>query len=832
MHSLLRKSLPIYLVFTTAFGPIAPAIAQASPEQQQNLPVLGSPTNTLQTNPSNKHASEWPLNTDTDADTDKDLGSSVLRNRTQGIEVAAAQGASVLSNAASDFTRGWFSSHDITSAVALKTDRKGVYGGSLDVLVPFYSASKSLAFVQAGARRAQTYTDDYRNTVNLGVGYRQDIGNWLLGANTFYDRDITGEHDRLGMGVEAWTDFLKLSANSYSPLSDWTASPDKSDYLERPAKGWDVRVEGYVPAYPQLGGRLAYEQYYGKEVSLFSADNSQKDPHAMSVGLIYNPVPLVSVGVDHRMGQGSLTDTSANLSFNYRIGEAFARQVSSEGLRASHLLANMRHDLVARNNEIVLARQQNEGQLRLSSLLTGVENQRVQFPVTGAANVRSITWVGSAAEFGLSYTGNGQASLTLPDYVSGAANSYSLQAVGTDKNGRVVESNVMIVAVSSSGLTLTTSHASIVADGSSTTTLTARIVDSQGQRSAAGEVVSWTTTAGTLASTTSLTDANGEATMLLTSPIGAGFAMVEARTRLVKRVTKVTFTAAAAALSVSASEAAIDADGTSTSTLSATVEDANGHAVSGATVNWSTTAGTLASATSTTNANGVASMVLTSATVAGTAHVQAAVGAVQGTTDVAFNALPATTAVVTASEADIGPGGDSSVLSATLTDITGRAVGAGVQVTWAVAGTDAQLADATSTTDANGVARTTLTSRRGRGSAAVTATAGAVSGQATVAVSAVMIVAATPVAPLAGQVFVTATITTATGRPVRGVQVNWVPAGNDLVVLAAVSTTDNNGVARTAAQAQPWAVAGPAGVFATPDIAGFGTVAADFIFVP
>lgn len=122
------------------------------------------------------------------------------------------------------------------------------------MLVPFYNASHSLAFVQGGIRRLDTTSDDYRNTVNVGVGYRQDVGHWMVGANSFYDRDLTGKNDRLGLGVEAWTDFLKLSANSYSPLSSWKASPDKSNYLERAAKGWDVRAEGYLPTYPQLGG--------------------------------------------------------------------------------------------------------------------------------------------------------------------------------------------------------------------------------------------------------------------------------------------------------------------------------------------------------------------------------------------------------------------------------------------------------------------------------------------------------------------------------------------------------------------------------------------------
>ncbi|WP_205523293.1 inverse autotransporter beta domain-containing protein, partial [Pseudomonas viridiflava] len=124
------------------------------------------------------------------------------------------------------------------------------------------------------------------------------------------------------LGVEAWTDFLKLSANSYQRLSNWKSSPDRADYEERAARGWDVRAEGYLPAYPQLGGQMIFEKYYGDEVSLFSANDRQKNPHAMTLGAIYNPVPLLSLGANHRIGQDGRADSAANLTFNYRLGES------------------------------------------------------------------------------------------------------------------------------------------------------------------------------------------------------------------------------------------------------------------------------------------------------------------------------------------------------------------------------------------------------------------------------------------------------------------------------------------------------------------------------
>ena len=40
---------------------------------------------------------------------------------------------------------------------------------------------------------------------------------------------------------------------------------------------------GYFPAYPQLGTKLIFEQYYGKEVGLFGKDKRDKNPHTYNI---------------------------------------------------------------------------------------------------------------------------------------------------------------------------------------------------------------------------------------------------------------------------------------------------------------------------------------------------------------------------------------------------------------------------------------------------------------------------------------------------------------------------------------------------------------------
>lgn len=222
-------------------------------------------------------------------------------------------------------------------------------GSSLDYFVPWYDNEKTLLFSQLSAQRKED-----RTISNFGLGVRQNVGNWLLGGNAFYDYDFTRGHRRLGLGTEAWTDYLKFSGNYYHPLSDWKDSEDFDFYEERPARGWDIRMESWLPFYPQLGAKLVYEQYYGDEVALFGTDNLQKDPHAVTLGLEYTPVPLVTVGSDYKAGTGDNNDFSVKATVNYQIGTPLAAQLDPENVKIQHSLMGSRTDFVDRNNFIIL----------------------------------------------------------------------------------------------------------------------------------------------------------------------------------------------------------------------------------------------------------------------------------------------------------------------------------------------------------------------------------------------------------------------------------------------------------------------------------------------
>lgn len=182
----------------------------------------------------------------------------------------------------------------------------------------------------------------------------------MAGVNTFIDHDLSRSHTRIGVGAEYWRDYLKLSANGYIRASGWKKSPDIEDYQERPANGWDIRAEGYLPAWPQLGASLMYEQYYGDEVGLFGKDKRQKDPHAISAEVTYTPVPLLTLSAGHKQGKSGENDTRFGLEVYYRIGEPLAKQLDTDSIRERRVLAGSRYDLVERNNNIVLEYRKSE----------------------------------------------------------------------------------------------------------------------------------------------------------------------------------------------------------------------------------------------------------------------------------------------------------------------------------------------------------------------------------------------------------------------------------------------------------------------------------------
>ncbi len=356
---------------------------------------------------------------------------------------------------------------------------------NLDVLLPVYDDKTNLLFTQLGARRA-----DDRNIINTGMGYRHFQKNWMWGANTFYDRQLSqNHHQRVGIGGELGWDYLKISANGYMRLTDWMASERYQDYDERAANGFDIRTEGYLPSWPQLGASVIFEQYYGDNVDLFNdEDNRQKDPYAVTVGLNYTPFTLITAGISQKMGKGDTQDTQFNLSFSYAPGVSLDKQLDASQVAVKRSLLGSRMDLVNRNNTIVLDyRKQDLISLGLPAKIEGAES--ATFPISVVVNSKygldRIDW---QADELLQHGGkivqdkhSGQYSITLPNYQYGAVNNhYIVRGKAFDSRGNGSNSSEMDVFVAGYDAatwqsSTTVSPDTLVADGISTSTVTLHI---------------------------------------------------------------------------------------------------------------------------------------------------------------------------------------------------------------------------------------------------------------------------------------------------------------------------------------------------------------------
>lgn len=246
------------------------------------------------------------------------------------------------------------------------SDQAKLNNVNVKLFSPWYDSESTLIFSQL---TYQEYEQD-RRIGNFGIGQRWDVAdkNWLIGYNVFFDHDFSRNHNRLGLGLEAWSDYMKFAANYYTPLSDWKDSKDFDDYLERAARGYDVRFQGYLPSYPHLGASLMFEQYFGDKVALFGKDNLQKDPYAVTVGVDYTPVPLFTIKGEHKQGENANKMAKVELTMNYRIGVPLKDQLDPNMVDVARSLKGSRYDLVDRNNYIVLEYKEKKFSVDLASL--------------------------------------------------------------------------------------------------------------------------------------------------------------------------------------------------------------------------------------------------------------------------------------------------------------------------------------------------------------------------------------------------------------------------------------------------------------------------------
>jgi len=347
-----------------------------------------------------------------------------------------------------------------TARIQLDVDEHfSLKNSQFDLLLPLWEQENRLFFTQGSFHR----TDD-RNQTNLGFGYRYFTAGYMVGGNVFFDYDLTRSHSRMGLGLEYVRDYLRFGVNSYIRLSEWRDSRDFDNYEERPANGWDIRAEAYLPSHPQLGFKLSWEQYYGDEVALFGKSSRQRNPYAVTFGANYTPFPLMTLSAEHREGASGKDDTRFGIQMTYRMGVPLRDQLDPGAVDGLRRLGGGRYDFVERNNNIVLEYREKKGiKLAMRREITGFayEDHSLEMTVESKAGVSRIDV--SAPELvaaGGKIIGGGVDPsgyhVVLPPYHGGGdtANTYTVTAIAYDaknrasnqETARVVVKNVQVNA--------------------------------------------------------------------------------------------------------------------------------------------------------------------------------------------------------------------------------------------------------------------------------------------------------------------------------------------------------------------------------------------------
>lgn len=475
----------LHLIFTQAFIFSFPVYA----EKTHNVPPP-SGTGVMINNQQQKLSSD-------DRDEDKSIatflsGAGSLfsqENKTDAVANALINSAAGKS---SNEIQQWLQQYG-NAQVSLGLDRDfSLESANLDWLIPLYNKNENLIFTQLGARRV-----DDRNIMNLGLGYRYFTDSWMWGVNAFYDQQLSDNtHQRLGLGGELGWDYFKLSANEYQRLSGWKNSTEHQDYEERVANGYDIRAEGYLPALPQLGAQVMWEQYYGRDVALFGDDDDerQRDPYAVTVGINYTPFPLVTLGVNQKMGKGDQNDTQVALNFNWMPGVPLSEQLDSDKVKDRRTLRGSRLDLVSRNNNIVLEYRKKEViSLELPSRIEGIESKTIPVAVNISTKhpLDHIVWQDEQLvnHGGKITEKNGSWSVVLPHYQQNSKNdnSYDVSATAWDNQGNKSATAHMTVAVTGFDVKTVSTHTTVAktslpADGVSSAEVTLTVSSNSGQR--------------------------------------------------------------------------------------------------------------------------------------------------------------------------------------------------------------------------------------------------------------------------------------------------------------------------------------------------------------
>lgn len=545
-------------------------------------------------------------------------------NATDTAKNMALNGAS---NAVSNNAENWLNQYGHARIQMNVNDRMHLDGSSADLLLPLHDANGVMTFTQLGIHDKNSYT-----TANLGLGQRFFSPQQMWGYNGFIDQEVRNNHTRVGLGLEYWRNYIRLAGNGYVGLTGWKESKNLDNYEEKAASGFDLRGAGYLPSMPQLGAKLSYEQYFGDEVGLFGKDKRQRDPFAVTAGVNYTPIPLVTTGIDYKQGKSGAHDTQFSLQFNYLFGVPWQEQIASEHVNELRTLAGSKLEFVDRNNNMVMQYRKMEMiSLSLPAALRGDTNtqQVILATVKSRNGLSRIQWNDAAliaAGGSIKAVDRVQYQITLP----AKAGDFALSAIAYDEKGNASNSASTLLTVSDNFTSPTVAISSLEpnplqAQADNLDVITYTLTTSEQTRLAAQNgtsfKVKWSNAGtGTLSEAETDLNSQGQAAVQIISSLSGKVNLTATLVDAVgteidsKQDQRAEFVNNYKAELIG-TPASVEADGKTPITWQVTATD-NGTPLVGYTVNWTRTAGVgdFDKASSVTDNNGVATVNMTSST--------------------------------------------------------------------------------------------------------------------------------------------------------------------------------------------------------------------------
>ena len=186
-------------------------------------------------------------------------------------------------------------------------------------------------------------THDGDETINIGFGTRKLLNNntLIVGANAFYDHQLTESHERVGVGAEALSSMFDVRGNYYNALS--ARRTNSGGTIERAMDGWDLRGDYHLPI----------EQDINLFFSAFEFENPESISSYKEKGNKY--------GADAKLGNfsieaGYMDDNQANDAWfgnvKYVVNFGSDDNNSSSSSKSFEDVSNQLYQPVKRENKI------------------------------------------------------------------------------------------------------------------------------------------------------------------------------------------------------------------------------------------------------------------------------------------------------------------------------------------------------------------------------------------------------------------------------------------------------------------------------------------------